>query len=181
LPETPAAIAAEAAKRAAVFGIAPMVLLLKSLMLAPLLEEGFYRGLIMPLLKKYLPLWMAVGVPTGFFALTHISAGYANVVFAGAAGLLFSWIVLRSRSLWPAMLCHAAVNLGVVWVFGPFLRVRGLADRAGLLHPVSLLLLAGSIALLVAGLRVLRGEFSRSAAARAFGPGLIAAEPLPAK
>jgi membrane protease YdiL (CAAX protease family) len=158
LPEPSRDMVAAAAKRAAVFGLAPGMLLLKSLVLAPLLEEGFYRGLVLPLLKKYLPLWIAVSFPTIFFAAAHISAGPANVAFALVAGLLLTWLVLRSRSLWPAMLCHAAINLAIIWVFKPFLLARGLVTPAGLLDPMALALCGGSLVLFVAGLRILDRE-----------------------
>jgi membrane protease YdiL (CAAX protease family) len=128
----------------------------------PVIEEIFYRGLLLQLLRRYTPTWLAVLVPTSLFALTHIGSGISNVILAFAFGLVSSWLVIRSRSLLPSIVCHAAVNLSVLFILTPVFAVQGLTSPNAILHPFSLLLLVSSLAVVIGGGRILRAEFPSS-------------------
>lgn len=89
----------------------PLAFLIASGLVGPLLEEIVYRGFFQGLLRRRSPLWVAVIVPAGVFALTHIiPAGWAYLnVFPIAC--LFSWLVLRTGSLLSSLLCHCTFNI----------------------------------------------------------------------
>lgn len=157
--------------------VRPWWLALHALVIAPLWEEGVYRGLILQWLRRYLPTWLAVAIPTFIFAGIHLTFSYHNAVFAAVVGLGFAWLALRNCSLYPAILCHAGVNLGAVFILRPIFDAAAL-DRPPAWHePLGLLLLATSMALLVAGVRVLLEEKPSHARDAVIAPGL-AVSPL---
>lgn len=94
---------------------APGLLLLKAVLLYPIIEEIFYRGLLLQLLRRYSPTWFAVAFSAGFFGLTHLGHGYPNALNACVLGVMFSWLVIHTRSLLPAIVCHSAINFA--WLF----------------------------------------------------------------
>jgi len=150
-----------ATRRAAGAVMMPWGLALPALVIYPLLEEGFYRGLILQMLRRYLPLWVAVLVPTLLFGVTHLGFSLRNAVFALVVGCHFAWLAIRSRSLYPDILCHSAVNLSVLFLLGPVLAAHGITTPGAMLRPLPLAMLAGSLIVFGAGIRILHGEFSR--------------------
>lgn len=165
----PGASAIQVAAKAKLLAATPMWLLaLKSLLIYPVLEECIYRGVILQMLRRYLPLWAALLPPTVLFGVTHLGSSPANAVFAALAGLYFAWLAIRSGSLLTAILCHSAVNLFVVFLLPFAVRLLGPRDATAapitLAHPLLLALLAVSFAVLVAGTRKLRSGFRHPAA-----------------
>jgi membrane protease YdiL (CAAX protease family) len=146
------------ASRIAPLYVQPWWIALHALVIAPLWEEGVYRGLMLQMLRRYVPTWLAVAIPTFIFAGTHFSFSYHNVIFAAVVGLGFTRLALSSRSLYPAMLCHAGVNLAALFILRPIFDAAGL-NHAGAWHePLTVLLLVSSLALLIAGIRALAEE-----------------------
>jgi membrane protease YdiL (CAAX protease family) len=90
---------------------------------APVGEELFYRGYMQGTLRQTHGFWTSALVSAAFFAIrhaTHFFFLWPNVPVVAAAswvagtfvfGLLMSWLYEKTRSLWPAMLVHAAVNV----------------------------------------------------------------------
>lgn len=139
----------------------PGLLFLKAVILYPLLEELFYRGLFQQMLRRYLPLGVAIVLPNLVFAITHIGSGWTNVVFALFVGLFHSWLVIRSGSLLPAILSHAAINTLVIFVIRPLADSGAIVYQAGR-FPVDVggfILPAVSLVVFLGGCRLLRGEF----------------------
>lgn len=163
LPQPSAEFQQVIAARQALVYVLPGAFLLKAVLIYPLIEEVFYRGIVFSLLRRYVPLWLAVLVPTSIFALTHAGSGPANVVFAFVVGLYFSWLVVRSRSLLTNVLCHGAINLFVLFVMNPIWSVHAIVAPSDALRPLPLTMLAGSLALFICGVRILRAEFDRRA------------------
>jgi membrane protease YdiL (CAAX protease family) len=83
---------------------------LDSCLLAPVLEEILFRGLLYGTLRLRLGPWPATAVSAGFFALAH---GYGVIGFASVAmsGVLWAAAYERTRSLLPGILAHAANNV----------------------------------------------------------------------
>lgn len=98
----------------------PGGLFLKAVIVAPLWEELFYRGLILQLARRYLPAWGAIAVSALIFALPHASMGFGTALLALMMGTALGWLVVRSGSLLASMLCHATINLCWLFVLGPF-------------------------------------------------------------
>lgn len=97
----------------------PAQLFLLAVLVVPMIEEIFYRGLILPLLRRYCPLWCAMLVSSAMFGATHLGQGYANALFAFLLGMFFAWLVVRTRSLFTSVLCHATINFSWLFVFVP--------------------------------------------------------------
>jgi uncharacterized protein len=113
---------------------------LSACVLAPVLEEMLFRGLILRgLLLRYPPA-TAIVHSAALFGLAHFNV---YQFFVGiSTGLVLGLAYQRTRSLWPCVLLHAAFNGGVLWMA----RSDGqwLADVIGqpLWLPVSLALFA---------------------------------------
>jgi membrane protease YdiL (CAAX protease family) len=95
----------------------PMVFLLlclATLVLAPLLEECLYRGLVQTALLGVLgssQRWLVVLIAAGIFAAIHVGA----VTWHALPGLLVLGVILgylyeRTGSLWPGIVVHAGFN-----------------------------------------------------------------------
>jgi membrane protease YdiL (CAAX protease family) len=161
LPGPDADMVRVSATRLAPLYVKPWWIALHALVIAPLWEEFVYRGLMLQMLRRYLPTWLAVAIPTLIFAGTHFAFSYHNAVLAAIVGLCFSGLALRSGSLYPAILCHAGVNLAAVFILRPIFDAAALNHAGAWREPLPLLLLASSLALLVAGLRALSEETAR--------------------
>ena len=83
---------------------------LDSCLLAPVLEELLFRGVLYGTLRLRLGPWPATAVSAGFFALAH---GYGVIGFASVAmsGVLWAVAYERTRSLLPGILAHAVNNV----------------------------------------------------------------------
>lgn len=158
------------ATRMAPLYVQPWWIALHALVIAPLWEETVYRGLMLQMLRRYVPTWLAVAIPTFIFAGTHFTFSYHNAIFAAGGGLWFSRLALRNRSLYPAMLGHAGVNLGVVFILRPIFEAAGLNPSADWHEPLPWLMLASSLALAMAALRALAEENPRPTSAVGIAP-----------
>lgn len=76
---------------------------------APFAEEVFFRAFLMTGIARSLGVGAGVGVSAALFALAHGSFGAMLPVFV--SGLLLSWLYLKTRSVWPPFIAHAAQNL----------------------------------------------------------------------
>lgn len=93
---------------------APM-LVLGSVLFAPVAEELFYRGMLFTALRRRLPLWPAMGVSSALWALNHVQTsleGYLLVMLIIIPlGLLLAWVYHRKGSLVVPIVAHATFNL----------------------------------------------------------------------
>ncbi len=99
---------------------------------APVMEELLFRGLMQGLLRPY-GFWLAIVGQAVPFALLHGSA--AAFVFALLAGLFFGWLSERSGSILPGMLLHF-VNNSMAFAQTLLLQsgARGLAESMSLFN-----------------------------------------------
>ena len=72
-------------------------------------EELLFRGAILGLLRKRLPVWGAIAAQAVAFAILHALA--VRLPYTFVLGALFGILVVRTGSLWPAILAHTAHNL----------------------------------------------------------------------
>ncbi|WP_022882721.1 CPBP family intramembrane glutamic endopeptidase [Gryllotalpicola ginsengisoli] len=86
---------------------------LAPVILAPLIEEPFFRGLLQTSLLRYLPGWAAIAVASVAFTLVHtIANGWSStllitlLVYAIGAG----YVTLRTGRLGAAIIAHAVFN-----------------------------------------------------------------------
>ncbi len=78
-------------------------------------EEAFFRGFVQRELSAYLGkvkwgLWMAIGITSVLFGISHFAAGMAYVLLATVAGVGYGIAFQRSGRIEMSMLAHFAVN-----------------------------------------------------------------------
>jgi hypothetical protein len=91
--------------------------ILGAVVVAPLVEEAFFRGLLLPALVKWLgsPLWAAV-LSAGLFGMIHYSVA-ATVVPLMIFGFMLAVAYLRSGTMVLPILVHMLFNARtVIWV-----------------------------------------------------------------
>lgn len=82
---------------------------LTAVVMAPLLEEIVFRGLVYTRLKKGMPAIAAAVVASLAFGLCH--TGIIWVIYATALGLVMTWIFEKYQSLLANILFHLFFNL----------------------------------------------------------------------
>jgi membrane protease YdiL (CAAX protease family) len=89
------------------------------ILIAPLMEELLFRGIILGgFLRRYRP-GTAVVVSAVLFGLVHLNP--YQFVSALITGLLLGWLFLRTGSLWPCFVGHALYNGYLLIVHGKLL------------------------------------------------------------
>jgi membrane protease YdiL (CAAX protease family) len=85
-----------------------VLLVVMTVVLAPFLEELFYRGLVLRSLERGLPQWAAVGLCGVLFGAMH----FQPLQFAGltAFGIVAAALAARTGRLGPAVLAHVGFN-----------------------------------------------------------------------
>lgn len=91
------------------------ILLLSTVIIAPISEELFFRGMLFPALRKHIGSWPAIGASGFLFALTHFepsTTGYLLVLLVllpVGMGLarLYEW----RGTLWVPIAAHSTYNL----------------------------------------------------------------------
>jgi len=88
--------------------------ILMACVLAPVLEEMLFRGVILRAFLQRYPRGVAIVHSAGIFGLAHMNL-YQFVV-ALTIGLVTGWLYERTRSLWPCIALHAAYNSSLTWL-----------------------------------------------------------------
>ena len=89
-------------------GFAPWSVVLTTIVLAPLLEELLFRGLLFQRLREGLDFWTSAIASSLAFAVFH--SGFGGFVYAVLFGFLFAIWYERNRSLLLVTLAHMTVN-----------------------------------------------------------------------
>jgi membrane protease YdiL (CAAX protease family) len=91
--------------------------------IAPVAEEYFFRGLLLrDFLERY-SVTKSVWATAMMFSLFHLNPWQA--IAALPLGLWFAWLVLRTGSIIPGMICHAIYNFSAVFLLKPISRALG--------------------------------------------------------
>lgn len=78
---------------------------------APISEELLFRGFLLPALaKSRLGFAGAALLTTTLWTLLHVGYTVIGLVEVFTIGLLFSWLLWRTGSLWVTIFCHAVYN-----------------------------------------------------------------------
>ena len=75
---------------------------------APLVEEIFYRGMLLRSLKRYMPPLASILVTGVVFGAAHFD--WVTLPGLAAFGVVLAWLAHRSGRLGPNILAHAAFN-----------------------------------------------------------------------
>lgn len=86
-----------------------------AVLLAPVGEELFFRGMLFPALRRRLPPWPSALVSGAAFATVHaiqptLAGGLLAALVILPVGVALAWLVELRGSLLPAILCHATYN-----------------------------------------------------------------------
>ena len=93
------------------------LLLVAAAVIAPFVEELFFRGFLFGVYRQKQPLWLAYLVSSLLFTILHLEPNRMNVPqMAGLSigilmlALILAWVYEHTGSLFPGMLAHAANN-----------------------------------------------------------------------
>jgi membrane protease YdiL (CAAX protease family) len=85
--------------------------------IAPLVEEAYFRGLLLRWLRKRLWLPLAVVIDAALFAVVHgrfiTHVGVEGIVVTAVLaipGVVLSILAIRTNSLWPGIVAHGTYN-----------------------------------------------------------------------
>jgi membrane protease YdiL (CAAX protease family) len=96
-----------------------IMLLLGVAVVAPIVEEVFFRGMLYPLLQRRLPAWLAIIANAAIFAALHFIPILLPILFV--MGLLLTFVRARTNSVIPGILIHALNNaLFVLAIYATF-------------------------------------------------------------
>ena len=90
------------------------ILFISVAIVAPLSEEIFFRGFVLPGLVKRFGVGRSLLLSSLVFGLFHIDPGAIVPTFA--LGLALGWVYLKTGSIWPAMFAHGLHNTVAVLI-----------------------------------------------------------------
>ena len=94
----------------AVFAASPVLVILQTVVLAPLSEELLFRGLLYNRLRRYLNgFWLPALISSAIFGIYHFNL--AQGIFAFLFGLLLCAVYDKIRNLWACIALHVGGNL----------------------------------------------------------------------
>ena len=117
------------------------ILIITTVIMAPLLEEIMCRALMLGALRGAMPKWIAIILSSLIFGLLH--ANPIGIIYATLFGILLGWLFIKTNSVLPAILCHLAFNL-TSYILGEMENINGMIILASI--PV-LVILIRSIAI----------------------------------
>lgn len=79
---------------------------------APIFEEIIFRGFLLPSLTKYVPVWAAILLSSGLFAIAHLSL--SEVLPLIVLGSILGFVYTRTQNLISSILLHSLWNSGTL-------------------------------------------------------------------
>ncbi len=103
-------------------GFESLVFLFLVVILAPLVEEVIFRGMLLSRLRRSIGPWPAILVSAALFSLIHLTDPDAILAVPSlfVVGVALGWVALRRGDLSLAIYVHAGVNLtgAIALLFG---------------------------------------------------------------
>ncbi|MDP1978461.1 CPBP family intramembrane glutamic endopeptidase [Undibacterium sp.] len=84
-------------------------------LVAPVLEEMLFRGLILRSFLQQYSRWVAILGSACLFGLAHMNI--YQFLCATIVGVLCAWLYQKTRSLWPGIILHSASNGAAICVY----------------------------------------------------------------
>jgi len=85
-----------------------IIRLLSTIIMAPIVEEIVFRGLVLSRLKKAMKLWVAIIISSLIFGLLHGQLIW--IIYAFALGILMAAVAERTKSVGASVVLHVAFN-----------------------------------------------------------------------
>jgi membrane protease YdiL (CAAX protease family) len=89
-------------------GASPWLIFLTGIVIAPLVEEIFFRGFLYTGLREKVGWISAALISSALFAVVHFQPISMPPIFL--LGLVFAYLYERTKSIWPAVIMHFATN-----------------------------------------------------------------------
>lgn len=86
-----------------------IVTIISNMIMAPIVEEIIFRGLMLSRLRKAMPLWAAVVISSLLFGLAHGQILW--IAYATILGLILSAVAVKTQSLTASILLHMVFNI----------------------------------------------------------------------
>lgn len=86
-----------------------VTIFIATVIVAPIVEEVIFRGLIFSRLNRVMPGWLAVVLSAILFGVCHGQAVW--MCYAFILGLILGTMTLRTGSIWPSVVTHFIFNL----------------------------------------------------------------------
>jgi uncharacterized protein len=74
-------------------------------------EELFVAGYVITALSPVRGPWVAINVSTGIRLLYHLYQGPIGILTIVPLGILYGWVYVRTRALWPLVVAHVAIDV----------------------------------------------------------------------
>lgn len=112
---------------ASLYASGVILVVIRTVILAPVVEELIFRGLIFSRIKSYTGFWIAALISAAIFGVYHLNL--AQGIYAFLFGILFCLIYRRFENLLACIFMHASANLlsvileftgadyGAVWIY----------------------------------------------------------------
>ena len=95
-----------------------VLIIVATVLVAPLVEEIIFRGLILSRMTRVIPGWLAVLLSALLFGVCHGQAVW--MAYAFVLGVIFGFFALRAKSIWPSFCAHILFNgIGQIAVYLP--------------------------------------------------------------
>lgn len=96
----------------AAYGIPTLNLAAFASLQAAIIEELVFRGIAFSVLKRRLPVWVAILLPAILFGYAHAWWGLGRVAVTALMGALFALLRWRTDNVWGPIVMHFLINLG---------------------------------------------------------------------
>lgn len=74
-------------------------------------EELFVAGYVITALSPVRGPWVAINVSTGIRLLCHLYQGPIGILTIVPMGILYGWVYVRTRALWPLIVAHILLDV----------------------------------------------------------------------
>lgn len=81
---------------------------------APIVEEVFFRGIILSHFRKVMPVWLAVLLSSVMFGALHGQILW--IAYTAVMGVLFAAVALREKSIVASIILHMAINFSGLFI-----------------------------------------------------------------
>ncbi len=99
---------AQMAQSELIFDVAPWLTFIMTVIVAPILEETVFRGLLYTRLKRAMPPLAAMIISAIVFGAVH--GTWIALIYASLLGFLLAWVLERYRSLLASIMLHCGFN-----------------------------------------------------------------------
>lgn len=90
------------------------ITLLLAGIITPIMEEIFYRGILLGKLRQGFGVVVAIGIQALFFGIGHMNL--VQGIYACVMGILFGYVVIWTGSLYGAIILHVVINTtSILW------------------------------------------------------------------